>query len=126
MEILGNYKRLSLAASIFYALFGYIAAAISNGMKAANGPIVAACFIISIVVLDVFLIKRRYRLSHVNVVNMSSIFPFYFFSITMPLFKTCPSALSPIIAFAVFSFVTFLPFAVIAFLIRRVLIRNAV
>ena len=115
-----NYKRISILLSAIYALFGYTASIISNGMKGSNGPVIAAIFIFTIFTIDLGVIRRGLRLSHVNVINMASICPFYFFSIALPLFFACPSPISPLIPFFGFSIVTFLPFIVIVYLIRRV------
>ena len=102
-----------------------MAAAISDGMKGANGPTLAAVFIISMVALDLILIRRQFKLLQVNTINLMSIFAFYFFSLALPLWRTCPAPLSAVIALVAFSLVTFLPFAGIAYLIRRVLNRGA-
>ncbi|MBW2412839.1 MAG: hypothetical protein JRF72_23830 [Deltaproteobacteria bacterium] len=101
-----------------------MAAAISNGMQGANGPALAAVFIISILALDFILIKRQFKFSQVNGLNLASILPFYLFSIALPIWRTCPAPLSAVIALLAFSLVTFLPFAGIAYLIRRVLLGN--
>ena len=121
-----NHRKISVALSIGYSLFGYIASVVSNGMKGPDGPVIAAIFIFTLLILDVVLIKRDFRLSRVNFINMASVLPFYFFSITLPLVSTCPSILPPIIAFIAFSVVTLLPFAVIARLIGRVLTKITV
>jgi hypothetical protein len=47
-NVLPSCKKLFLLISIFYAGFGYMAAASSNGMKGADGPILAAVFIIKL------------------------------------------------------------------------------
>jgi hypothetical protein len=115
-----------LLVSLFYAGFGYLAAAVSNGMKDANGPALAVVFIISILALDFVLIKRRFELSQINWANLASILTFYLFSIAMPLWRTCATPVSAIIALIIFSLVTFLPFAVIIYLMRGVLIKKTV
>ena len=115
-----------LLVSLFYAGFGYLAGAVSNGMKGANGPSLAVVFIISILALDYVLIKRRFKLSQINRANLASILTFYLFSIAMPLWMTCATPVSAIIAQGIFSLVTFLPFAVIIYLMRGVLIKKTV
>ena len=115
-----------LLVSLFYAGFGYLAAAVSNGMKGTNGPSLAVVFIISILALDFVLIKRRFKLSQINWANLASILTFYLFSIAMPLWRTCATPVSAIIALIIFSLVTFLPFAVIIYLMRGVLIKKTV
>ncbi len=122
-NVLPNIKKLSLWIFIFYAGFGYLAASISNGMRGANGPALVAFFIISLLALDLFLIKRYFILPQVNIINLVSVLPFYFFSIARPLWITCPAPVSAIIALVAFSLVTLVPFAVMAYLIRRALIR---
>ena len=118
-----TFKRIILAVSVLYALFGSTAAVISSGMKGSNGPLLAAIFILTLLALDIGLIKRRFSLSEVNRINLIAIMSFYFFSITLPLCITCPSPLSPVVAFAGFSLVTFLPFTLISYLVNRTFIR---
>jgi hypothetical protein len=118
---LRNYKKISLASAMAYSIFGHIASVLSQGMKGPNGPIMAAVFIFTLMVLDLVLIKGSFNLKQVNVVNLVSIVAFYFFSIALPLFLTCPSPLSPLVALLAFSMVTFFSFSLIVYLIRRVL-----
>ena len=119
-----NYQKISLASAIAYSVFGYIASVLSQGMKGPNGPILAAVFIFTLMAMNFVLIKCSFNLKQVNSVNLVSIVAFYFFSITLPLFLTCPSPLSPIVALLVFSMVTFFSFSLIAYLIRRVLVKT--
>ena len=120
-----TFKRLVLTVCTLYALFGATAAVLSSGMKGSSGPLLAAIFILTLLALDIGLIKRRFGLSEVNRINLIAIISFYFFSITLPLCITCPSPLSPVVAFAGFSLVTFLPFALISYLVNRTFIRIA-
>jgi hypothetical protein len=92
-------------------------------MKGSHGPLLAAIFILTLLALDIGLIKRRFSLSEINRINLIAIMSFYFFSITLPLCITCPSPLSPVVAFAGFSLVTFLPFTLISYLVNRTFIR---
>ena len=117
-----TFKRIILLVFFLYALCGATAAAISSGMKASNGPFLAGMFIISLLLLDGVLIKRSFGLAEVNRINMISILSFYFFSITLPLCITCPSPLSPLVALAGFSLATFIPFMLISYLTKRILI----
>ena len=118
-----TFKRIVFTAFTLYALFGSAAAIISSGMKGSNGPLLAAIFILTLLALDIGLIRRCFRLSEVNRINMIAIMSFYFFSITLPLCITCPSPLSPVVAFAGFSLVTFVPFTLISYLMKRTLIK---
>lgn len=52
-NVLPSCKKLFLLISILYAGFGYVAAAISNGMKGADGPNRAAVFIIKLSAISV-------------------------------------------------------------------------
>ena len=117
-----TFKKTVLTVFFLYALCGVIATVISSGMKASNGPFLAGIFIISLLVLDGVLIKRSFGLKEVNRINMISILSFYFFSITLPLCITCPSPLSPVVALAGFSLTTFIPFILISYLTKRILI----
>ena len=117
-----TFKRTVLIVFFLYALCGLTAAVISGGMKASNGPLLAGMFIISLLVLDGVLIKRNFGLAEVNRINMIAILSFYFFSITLPLCITCPSPLSPVVALAGFSLATFIPFTLISYLTKRILI----
>ena len=116
-----NHIKISFTSAVAYSAFGHIAAIFSQGMKGPNGPIVAAVFIFTLMAMDVALIKGRFDLKQVNAITLVSILAFYFFSIALPLLLTCPSPLSAIVALLGFSLVTFLSFALIAYLIRRVL-----
>ena len=115
-----NLKKILLVGALAFSAFGYIVSVLTQGMKGPNGPMMAAIFIFALMALDGALIKGRYNLKQVNLVNLISISAFYFFSITLPLFLTCPSPLSPIVALLSFSLVTFLAFSLIAYLIRKV------
>ena len=117
-----TFKSIVLIVLVLYALFGGTAAFMSSGMKASNGPLLAGIFIISLLVLDGVLIKRNFGLADVNRINMIAILSFYFFSITLPLCITCPSPFSPVVALACFSLVTFIPFTLISYLTKRILI----
>ena len=118
-----NYQKISLASAIAFSICGYTASVLSQGMKGPNGPVFAAVFIFTLMAMDVVLIKGRFNLKQVNSINLVSIVVFYFFSLTLPLFLTCPSPLSPLVALLAFSMITFLSFSLIAYLIRRVLVK---
>ena len=118
-----NYQKISLVSVIAYSIFGTIASVLSQSMKGPNGPMFAAVFIFALMAMDFVLIQGRFNLRQVNSVNLISIVAFYFFSITLPLFLTCPSPLSPIVALLAFSMITFFSFSLIAYLIRRVLVK---
>lgn len=115
-----NLYKIVLTSAVAYSAFGHIAAIFSQGMKGPNGPILAAVFIFTLMAMDVALIKGRFNLKQVNSINLVSIVPFYLFSIALPLILACPSPLSAIVALLGFSLVTFLSFALIAYLIRRI------
>ena len=119
---MSTFKRIIRIVFFLYALCGVTVAAISSGMKASNGPFLAGMFIISLLVLDGVLIKRSFGLAEVNRINKIAILSFYFFSITLPLCITCPSPLSPVVALAGFSLATFIPFMLISYLTKRILI----
>ena len=121
LAALPTKNKIILTSAIAYSAFGHIAAIFSQGMKGPNGPILAAVFIFTLMAMDVALIKGRFSLKQVNAINLVSIVTFYFFSIALPLLLACPSLLSAIVALLGFSLVTFLSFALIAYLIRRVL-----
>ena len=112
-----------MTSAVAYSAFGHIAAILSQGMKGPNGPLLAAVFIFTLMAMDVALIKGRFNLKQVNSINLVSIVAFYFFSIALPLFLTCPSPLSSIVALLAFSLVTFVSFSLIAYLIRRVIVK---
>lgn len=116
-----SYKKIYLATAIAFSLFGYTASVLSQGMRGSNGPMLAAVFIFALLTMDFVLVKRHSSLKQANSINLVSIVSFYFFSIALPLFQTCPSPLSAIIALLVFSLVTFIGFTIISFLMRRVL-----
>ena len=118
---LQNYKKISLIPAVAYSLFGYMASILSQGMKGPNGPTLAAIFIFTIMTMDLVLVRRHFSLKQVNSINLVSIVSFYFFSIALPLFLTCPSPLTPILALLVFSLVTFIGFSIILYLMKRVL-----
>jgi hypothetical protein len=118
-----NHQMISLASAIAFSIFGYTASVLGQGMKGPSGPIFAAVFIFTLMAMDVVLIKGRFNLKQVNSINLVSIVVFYFFSLTLPLFLTCPSPLSPLVALLAFSMITFLSFSLIAYLIRRVLVK---
>lgn len=120
---LQNYQKISLASAIAYSIFGYIASVLSQSMKGPNGPMFAAVFIFTLMAMDVVLIKGHFNLKQVNSVNLVSTIAFYFFSLTLPLFLTCPSPLSPLVALLAFSMTTFFSFSLIAYLIKRVLVK---
>ena len=120
-----TFKRLVLTVCTLYALCGATAAVLSSDMKGSGGPLLAATFILTLLALDIGLIKRRFSLSEVNRINLIAIISFYFFSITLPLCITCPSPLSPVAAFAGFSLVTFLPFTLMSYLVNRTFIKIA-
>ena len=116
------FKKTVLIVFFLYAVCGVVAAVISGGMKASNGPFLAGMFITSLLFLDGVLIKRNFGLVEVNRINMIAILSFYFFSITLPLCITCPSPLSPVVALVGFSLATFMPFMLISYLTKRILI----
>jgi len=120
-----NSKRIFLYLALFYSLFGYASSIITDGMKGAYGPLPAIIFIASLLALDIILIKRRFAISKVNMLNLAAILPFYFFAISLPLWISCPSPLAAPVAFLAFSGVTFLPFMLIVYLVRSVFIRIA-
>jgi hypothetical protein len=120
MKKLKSYKKISLVLFIAYSLLGFLASLSSEGMRDTQGIIISALFILSILAVDIVLVKQGYQLSEINGANLASICLFYFFSLTLPLIFTCPSPLSPRIAFLGFSIITFFPFMLIVWLIKRV------
>ena len=120
---LQNYIRISLIAAIAFSLFGYIASVLSQGMKGPSGPLMAAAFLFTLTAMDFILIQRNFNLKQVNAVNTAAIIPFYFFSISLPLFRSCPSVLSPLIALSAFSLITLISFSLIIYLMKQVLIK---
>ena len=121
---IAKLKKISLASAAAYSIFGHIASVLSQGMKGPGGPLFAAVFIFTLMAINLVLIKGSLNLKQVNIINLVSIVAFYLFSIALPLFITCPSPLSPIVALLAFSLVTFLSFLLIAYVIRRLLVKT--